>query len=304
MIERRALVLLGGAWLLVCIFAAGYRIHALAQGAPTEQPLFYSGVLEVDGAPATGKYTIKLALYAAATGGRPLCHADGDVQVEAGRFRIDASNCADALAAEPDAWVGLTFVDANAAEHAIAKRSKIGAVPYALEAQHSVSASDSSGALADTIADLQDRIKTLEQASGQSAAFIAYKTTGQTINADSPAAVLFDEEVVDVSKTYDPEEGKFTAPADGLYAFTCTIAWSVAAGGNPETWEAALAINGWEQTFSGARTDGFATTRSLSSVFQLEKGDGVTCTALTGATTADLLIDHDGYNAFTGYRIR
>jgi hypothetical protein len=39
-------------------------------------------------------------------------------------------------------------------------------------------------------------------------------------------------------------------------------------------------------------------------VFQLEKGDGVTCTGLTGATMADLNIEHDGYNSFTGYRIR
>jgi hypothetical protein len=66
----------------------------------------------------------------------------------------------------------------------------------------------------------------------------------------------------------------------------------------------ALAINGWEQTYSGAFTDGNATTRSISSVLQLEEGDGVTCTGLTGATMADLNIAHDGYNAFTGYRIR
>src|SRR5262245_30313757 len=99
-----------GACLLASAFGAGYGMIVLAQGAPTKQPLFYSGVLEVDGAAANGDYKVKLALYDADTAGESLCSVEADAEVDDGHFRIDASECAGALADEPDAWVQLSFV--------------------------------------------------------------------------------------------------------------------------------------------------------------------------------------------------
>ena len=302
MTKRRTGLLVLGACLLASAFGAGYGLSVLAQGAPTTQPLFYSGVLEVDGAPASGVYTVKIELYDAATKGHSLCDVKADVDVEDGHFRIDASDCADALAAEPDAWVATSFVDSADEEHAIPQRSKVGAVPYALEAQHAVSASKPSGTLANTIDDLTGRVRALEVGSAQSSAFLVFKNSAQTTPAGEATTVLFDEVAVDVGDEYDPAEGKFTANADGLYEFSCTIAWAIGAG-MPGTWEVALALNGFEFTYSGMYTDSESVTRTLTGVMALEKGDGVTCSALAGAT-ADLNIGHYAYNTFTGHRLR
>ena len=41
-------------------FIGGYGVRVLAEGAPAEQPLFYSGVLESDGSLASGEHTITI----------------------------------------------------------------------------------------------------------------------------------------------------------------------------------------------------------------------------------------------------
>lgn len=91
-------------------FSLGYR--ARAGGAPTTQPLFYAGTLEDDGQLPTDTYDITLKLFDMPTGGTELCSQTvADTPVEAGRFRIDASNCADTVKDHPDVYVELSFVD-------------------------------------------------------------------------------------------------------------------------------------------------------------------------------------------------
>lgn len=130
--------------------AVGYGLHAYAEGAPTQKPLFYSGTLEANGQLAKGLHTIVLTMYDAETGGKQLCISESpNSPVEAGRFRVEVSpECVDKLKAQPDVWVALRFTEPNGVSHDLPLRSKIGAVPYAMEAQHAVSASNAAGGLA------------------------------------------------------------------------------------------------------------------------------------------------------------
>jgi hypothetical protein len=143
--------------LLVCSVASvgiGYVVHA--EGAPTMQPLFYSGTLEDAGVLAEGNYAIRLTLHDAATAGNVVCMSEtAAVPVVAGRFRMDVSDCADELQTQPDAWAAVQFTGSDGTPHAIPGRTKVGAVPYAMEAQHAVS-STRLGTLAE--ADVQRKV--------------------------------------------------------------------------------------------------------------------------------------------------
>jgi len=158
--------------LLVCSVASvgiGYVVHA--DGAPTTQPLFYSGTLEDDGVLAEGNYAIRLTLHDAVTAGAVVCMSEtAAVPVVAGRFRMDVSDCADELQTEPDAWAAVQFTGSDGTPHAIPGRTKVGAVPYAMEAQHAVS-STRLGTLAE--ADVQRRVAAAGCPMGQSIRVVA-----------------------------------------------------------------------------------------------------------------------------------
>jgi hypothetical protein len=135
-----ALLLIGGGVLA----GAGLR-KVWAEGVPSPDPLYYSGTLTESGKLVSGTRAITVNVWDAESGGdAPLCATvDSSAKLTNGRFRIALdADCADAIAANNNAWVevidGATSLG----------RSKIGAVPYALEANHAVSASHA--ATADT----------------------------------------------------------------------------------------------------------------------------------------------------------
>jgi len=302
MTKRRGVLLVLATSLFACAFAAGYRAHVLAEGAPTQQPLFYSGTLEVSGAPASGEYTVTMTLHDTATGGNELCGTESKAMVEGGRFRIDASDCREAVADEPDSWIAVSFTGSDGVEHAIPGRAKVGAVPYALQADHAVSASSPAGALATTIQQLTERMNALETAP-RASAFIAHKTTAQPIGMPGGKVVVFDDVQIDIGNEYDEATGNFVAKAAGLYEFSCTIVFDLQEN-TVATYEVAFAFNGSELTFSGHYGDGAAATRTLTRLIKMEAGDVVACTALqTLGATVPLLINGSGYNTFSGYRL-
>ena len=137
---------------------AGYGLRVLAEGAPTRKPLFYAGTLEANGKPANGPHTISLVLFDADTGGAQLCLSETpNAPVENGRFRVEVSAaCVAELKAQPDVWVALKFTGPDGVPHELPVRTKIGAVPFALEAQHAVAASVASGAAGNLAATLQN----------------------------------------------------------------------------------------------------------------------------------------------------
>ncbi len=288
--------------LLTCALGlvGGYRLRVLAEGAPEQSPLFYSGTLEQDGAAVNGDYTVTLTLYDAATGGGALCEVESAAEVENGRFRIDASGGADDLRAEPDAWAAVTFEGSDGVARAIEGRIKIGAVPFALEADHAVNASNASGALASSLQSLTERVAAIEAGSAQGSAFLAIAKQPQSIKTDGWDYVIFDQEEFDLGDEYNHTTGVFTAKRAGLYEFSCVVAWA-AADGLSGLWEAALHVNEFERYYNGDVTPGKSVTRSVHGILKLAKDDRVRCSGLQEAVSQPLNVDHN-YTVFAGRR--
>lgn len=288
--------------LLACALGTfgGYRLQVLAEGAPAQGALYYSGTLERDDAAASGDYTITLTLYDAATGGQELCEVESQTTIESGRFRIDASGCADAVREEPDTWAAVSFEGGDGVTRAIDGRSKIGAVPYALEADHAVNASNAAGALASSLQALTASVQALEQGQSpaQASAFHAVAKQAQNIPTDGWAYVRFDQEDFDLGNEYDPATGTFTAKSGGYYEFSCVVAWA-AAPGVTGLWEAALHLNGFERYYNGHESSGNSVTRAIHGVMALNQGDRVQCAGLQSAQSQPINVDYN-FTTFEG----
>lgn len=136
---------------MLCAVASlvAYQIgRARADGVPSASPLTYGGVLDDGGRPVEGVRSVSVRLWDAATGGTVACTTVAPTTTfTAGRFRVtlDAS-CTAAVRANPNLWAEV-IVDT-----ATFPRSKVGAVPYALEAGR---ASGAAGPLETRIASVE-----------------------------------------------------------------------------------------------------------------------------------------------------
>jgi hypothetical protein len=116
--------------------------RARAAGAPTAQPLTYSGILtDTAGTPLTGSKNIQITLWDMATAGTQQCSAGPTAtMLTSGTFQVVLpAACTTAIHANGDLWVEV-FVDGTSLG-----RTKLGAVPYAIEADHAVNADQSAG---------------------------------------------------------------------------------------------------------------------------------------------------------------
>ena len=124
-----------GAVVIGAAFAAG---RAWAAGIPGIGALSYSGTLQdTNGTPLTGSRNIQVNLWGTATGGTtPLCQtASTAISLKAGRFAITLPDaCTATVKGNPNTWIEVLV------EGASLGRTKIGAVPYAVEAGHATSA--------------------------------------------------------------------------------------------------------------------------------------------------------------------
>lgn len=154
----------------VSVLAAGFiGGRAWAGGIPTAGALTYSGVLQkVDGSPLTSTgHNLEIKLWSTGpTGGTALCDTTVPVPTftldNSGRFSVQLDNsCTGAIGANAGAWVEI-LLDGNTLN-----RTRLGAVPYAIEANHAVSADTATiaaaanaaaGALSTTIGNLQQQI--------------------------------------------------------------------------------------------------------------------------------------------------
>jgi hypothetical protein len=128
--SRAYLVVLG---LLVLGLPVAYWVgQARASGPPLTDPLYYSALLtDSSNNPVSGNHTIVIRVFDAATNGNQVCITApaGLTTLTGGRFRVPLdSGCTNAVHANPDLWIepsidGTPF-----------PRTKLGAVPYALEA--------------------------------------------------------------------------------------------------------------------------------------------------------------------------
>lgn len=136
---------ISGAVLVALGFMAG---RARAGGAPTLAALTYSGTLnDASGKPLTGTHNLEVELFDAAVDGNPLCDTKAAaLPLVNGRFSLTLEEkCQTAVKATPNVWAEV-FVDGKSGG-----RTKLAAVPYAIEATHATSADSASGALAQQI---------------------------------------------------------------------------------------------------------------------------------------------------------
>ncbi|MCB9740183.1 MAG: hypothetical protein H6747_13040 [Deltaproteobacteria bacterium] len=127
---------------VVLALAAGVWIGtAVAKGVPSESALTYGGVVtDTDGKPPAAATDVLVTFYDAVSGGAAVC-ASAKTQAAAGsgRFSITLPKaCADAVHAKQNLWSEVAVGPAQTK----LPRQRIGAVPYALEAQGAVVAAD------------------------------------------------------------------------------------------------------------------------------------------------------------------
>ncbi len=140
-------LLVFGLILIATAFTTGHLVgRAGAVGIPANDAMVYSGVLtESDGTtPLTGNRNIGIALWNAVSKGIQECsenHVSVDLTASTGSFRVAlAEDCVQAVHNNADLWVEIR-VDGTPLE----PRTKLGVVPYAIEANW---ASQAAGQLA------------------------------------------------------------------------------------------------------------------------------------------------------------
>ncbi len=120
-------------------------VRARAAGIPDADVLTYTGYLEdADGKPLTSTVSIAVELW---TDGEPgagekVCDAVADdVELQGGRFQVPLTNCDAEVKKNPNLWADVRVDGASLG------RTKLGAVPYAIEAAHATAADEAAHAL-------------------------------------------------------------------------------------------------------------------------------------------------------------
>jgi len=149
------------------IGAGVVALRARAAGIPAADALTYTGYLETpEGKPVDTSVQIGVAVWDSASGGKKRCEAGGEkVTPVAGRFQISLPEaCSDAVKAQPDLWLETT-VDGTGLG-----RTKLGAVPFAIEAAHATSADSAAqaDAAASASGDLEKRLVSVENSADAS----------------------------------------------------------------------------------------------------------------------------------------
>jgi hypothetical protein len=118
--------------------------RARAAGIPATAAMTYGGVLtDMSGTPLTGSKNIQVALWDAASAGAQQCITPSSPQsLVAGAFQVVLPDaCTAAVHANSDLWVDLVVDGASLG------RTKLGAVPFAVEADHAVNATSATNAI-------------------------------------------------------------------------------------------------------------------------------------------------------------
>ena len=186
---RTTLLAAAGIGLLTSAFFAG---KAIAAGIPETGALTYAGKLQdAEGAPLAGTRNVEVRFWSASTAGTSLC-SSGEVEVtlSAGNFAVPLpDDCTDAVSNNPNLWVEVVVDSVSLG------RAKAGAVPYAVEANHAVSAASAVEAEHAVEADSAVNVAVSVDGSGQrictgstpagSTAWQVYSTSYLTLSIDT-----------------------------------------------------------------------------------------------------------------------
>lgn len=107
--------------------------RSLAAGIPATGTLTYTGVLlNPDGTSVSGSKSIGIVVYDAQTAGNQICNVpSASITLTGGRFQVALPDaCRTGVNAHADLWVEV------AVDGTLLGRTKLGAVPYAVEASH------------------------------------------------------------------------------------------------------------------------------------------------------------------------
>jgi hypothetical protein len=165
-------------------------VVALADGIPTNQPLAYTGtLLNSVGAPVTTTTSLSLSLWddpVATTTGNRKCEAlapniTPDAQ---GRFQVVLeAACLTAVKANPNLWVQVQI------GLSVLPRSKLSAVPYAVEADRAALATNATNAVTAGTANSATTAVTASSATNATNAVNATNATNATNAANATSAV-------------------------------------------------------------------------------------------------------------------
>jgi hypothetical protein len=158
----------------VLAVGAGLTAQALwgragAEGVPATEPLFYSGELVENGVPVEGARPVSLILWSSATATDAASKRCETVAASAavvkGGFRLalDAS-CVAHVRSTPDLWIETLVAGKSLG------RRKIGAAPYAIEAEHATSATraaEATGGLNARLGALEEQVAALTVGAGR-----------------------------------------------------------------------------------------------------------------------------------------
>lgn len=282
---------LGSALTLAVLFAA----RARAAGVPESEALTYTGYLEdAEGAPLKGVHSVAVRFWAAAEKGTAICSQElASAELASGRFQVPLPvECVDAVKSNPDLYVDVLVDGASLG------RTKLGAVPYALEAGRAAVATGAEGALDKRLASLE--------APGPTSAFLASNTSGTSLPANSTQAVIFDRESYDVGNEHNPITGVFAPKLAGLYEINCNIIFWNDPPSGPFFMEAGVFVNDVRRDVSAGRGDGYGQTYRAHAVLQLTAGDKVTCRAYQSSGKAVPLAPvraNEAVSTFGAFRI-
>ena len=210
---RRGAVL-GALALSVVGMIAAYRVgRARADGVPMVNPLYFGGMLDDGGRPLEGTRNVTVRLWDAATAGATVCTTNaGATAFSGGRFRVALDGtCVSAVRANPELWAELQ-VDTTTFP-----RSKLGAVPYALEAGRAMGAA---GALEARIAAVEART------GGRQVVIGSWRPSNPLVAEMVPLPLCRDPDgdaglaAVLLTSSVEPMTITFTATATSLYRVT------------------------------------------------------------------------------------
>lgn len=260
-----------------------FVVRARAAGIPDADVLTYTGYLEDgDGAPLTGDHSIAVRFWAAAEGGSDLCTGElASVEVQAGRFQVPLpQDCVDAVRANPDLFVDVVV------DGATLGRTKLGAVPYALEAGR---ASDSAGLLEERLAALEERV-------GDRSSVRATMSANQSVGESTWAKVKFDTPTWDEESEFDAATNSFVAKQAGLYLVTCSIRFepTVCCTGTNAWWNVSIQVGDEQVGQDGHYGDGWTAFRNATTTVRLEAGDTVSCLANHQTSGSAKTVDKGG----------
>ncbi len=143
--SKRGAAVAAGTLAVVAVVAAYRAGRAHADDIPATPSMYYGVTLENAGAPVNDTRTLRVKFFSAATAGTMNCDSGSvDVVLSNGHGRVPlGADCVAAVHTSPEQWVE---VSVNTV--VVGGRSRLGAVPFAVEAQRAVSAG---GALAQQV---------------------------------------------------------------------------------------------------------------------------------------------------------